>query len=96
MVSAALQGVEEVDDHALAGLDLETVREVEDDPIGYPDKFWAQLAELGLLGMTLPEELRRADVYLPAVPTPPLSSVVICPSSTSSDRLTCNGCAFRR
>ena len=26
---------------------------------GYPDKFWEQLAELGLLGMTLPEELRR-------------------------------------
>ncbi len=29
---------------------------MEDDPIGYPTKFWEQLAELGLLGMTLPEE----------------------------------------
>ncbi len=29
---------------------------MEDDPIGYPEKFWEQLAELGLLGMTLPEE----------------------------------------
>jgi alkylation response protein AidB-like acyl-CoA dehydrogenase len=37
-----------------AGLDV--VREMENDPVGYPDKFWEQLAELGLLGMTLPEE----------------------------------------
>ena len=29
---------------------------MEDDPIGYSDKFWQQLADLGLLGMTLPEE----------------------------------------
>jgi alkylation response protein AidB-like acyl-CoA dehydrogenase len=29
---------------------------MEDDPVGYPEKFWLQLAELGLLGMTLPEE----------------------------------------
>jgi alkylation response protein AidB-like acyl-CoA dehydrogenase len=36
-----------------AGLDV--VRAVENDPVGYPDKFWEQLAELGLLGMTLPE-----------------------------------------
>jgi alkylation response protein AidB-like acyl-CoA dehydrogenase len=35
---------------------LDVVRAMEDDPIGYPDKFWAQLGELGLLGMTLPEE----------------------------------------
>jgi alkylation response protein AidB-like acyl-CoA dehydrogenase len=37
-----------------AGLDV--VRQMEDDPLGYPDKLWEQLAELGLLGMTLPEE----------------------------------------
>jgi alkylation response protein AidB-like acyl-CoA dehydrogenase len=35
---------------------LEVVRELEDDPLGYPEKFWHQLAELGLLGLTLPEE----------------------------------------
>src|SRR5260370_27776764 len=35
---------------------LAVVREMEDDPIGYPEKFWLQLAELGLLGMALPEE----------------------------------------
>ena len=29
---------------------------MEDDPIGYSDEFWDQLAELGLLGMMLPEE----------------------------------------
>lgn len=28
---------------------------MEDDPVGYPEKFWLQLAELGLLGLTLPE-----------------------------------------
>ena len=36
-----------------AGLDV--VRQMEDDPIGYPEKFWLQAAELGLLGLTLPE-----------------------------------------
>ncbi|MEX1007655.1 MAG: acyl-CoA dehydrogenase family protein [Acidimicrobiia bacterium] len=36
--------------------DLDVVRQMENDPIGYPDKFWEQLAELGLLGMTIPEE----------------------------------------
>jgi alkylation response protein AidB-like acyl-CoA dehydrogenase len=36
-----------------AGLDV--VRQMEDDPVGYPEKFWLQLAELGLIGLTLPE-----------------------------------------
>jgi alkylation response protein AidB-like acyl-CoA dehydrogenase len=36
-----------------AGLDV--VRQLEDDPAGYPEKFWLQLAELGLLGLTIPE-----------------------------------------
>jgi alkylation response protein AidB-like acyl-CoA dehydrogenase len=35
---------------------LTVVRELEDDPIGYPERFWEQLGELGLLGLTLPEE----------------------------------------
>ena len=34
------------------GLDI--VRQMEDDAIGFPEKFWLQLAELGLLGLTLP------------------------------------------
>jgi alkylation response protein AidB-like acyl-CoA dehydrogenase len=36
-----------------AGLDV--VRRLEDDPVGYPEKLWLQMAELGLLGLTLPE-----------------------------------------
>lgn len=35
---------------------LETVREVEDDPTGYPPEFWAQLAALDLTGLMIPEE----------------------------------------
>jgi alkylation response protein AidB-like acyl-CoA dehydrogenase len=34
---------------------LETVRALEDDPVGYSPEFWAQLAELDLLGLMLPE-----------------------------------------
>jgi len=34
---------------------LEIVRECEDDATGYPSEFWKQLAELDLLGLTLPE-----------------------------------------
>src|SRR3954469_11313270 len=37
-----------------AGLDV--VRSLEDDPIGFPDKLWAALAESGILGLHLPEE----------------------------------------
>ncbi|MEE9609042.1 MAG: acyl-CoA dehydrogenase family protein [Myxococcota bacterium] len=35
---------------------LEVVRAMEDDATGYPADLWKQLAELGLLGLTLPEE----------------------------------------
>lgn len=35
---------------------LEVVRASEDDPTGYPSELWKQLAELGLLGITFPEE----------------------------------------
>ena len=34
---------------------IETVREMEDDPKGYPDALWKQLAEVGLLGILIPE-----------------------------------------
>ncbi|MFQ5699398.1 MAG: acyl-CoA dehydrogenase family protein [Myxococcota bacterium] len=37
-----------------AGSDV--VRAMEDDPRGIPGDFWKQLAELGLLGLTIPEE----------------------------------------
>ncbi len=36
--------------------DNEQIREIEDDPLGYSQDLWDQLAELGLLGLMLPEE----------------------------------------
>jgi alkylation response protein AidB-like acyl-CoA dehydrogenase len=35
---------------------LEVVRKMEDDPKGYPPALWKQLAEVGLLGLLIPEE----------------------------------------
>jgi alkylation response protein AidB-like acyl-CoA dehydrogenase len=35
-----------------AGPDV--VRAMEDDPVGYPETLWRQLADLGLVGLTLP------------------------------------------
>lgn len=34
---------------------LDVVREMEDDPVGYAEAFWKQLAQLDLIGLTLPE-----------------------------------------
>jgi alkylation response protein AidB-like acyl-CoA dehydrogenase len=33
----------------------DVVREMEDDPTGYPAEFWKQIGELGLLGLLIPE-----------------------------------------
>ncbi len=35
---------------------VEVVRKLEDDPVGYPADLWTQLGQLGLLGLTLPEQ----------------------------------------
>jgi alkylation response protein AidB-like acyl-CoA dehydrogenase len=35
---------------------LRVVREMEDDPTGYPAQLWRQMGELGLIGLTLPEQ----------------------------------------
>jgi alkylation response protein AidB-like acyl-CoA dehydrogenase len=35
---------------------LEVVRQMEDDPVGYPAPLWTQLGELDLVGLLLPEE----------------------------------------
>ncbi len=35
---------------------LDTVRALEDDPIGYPAEFWTQLAALDLTGLMIPEQ----------------------------------------
>ena len=43
--------------------DLTVVRQMEDDAIGYPDKFWAALGETGLLDMTELSMLDAAIVY---------------------------------
>ena len=37
-----------------AGTDM--IRKLENDPVGYPPALWTALGELGLLGLTLPEE----------------------------------------
>jgi alkylation response protein AidB-like acyl-CoA dehydrogenase len=70
-----------------AGLDV--VRAMEDDPVGFPDKFWAALAESGILGLTIPEEfggsgmsmVDAAVVYLELgralAPSPHFVSVVL-------------------
>src|SRR3954471_16000147 len=70
-----------------AGLDV--VRKVENDPVGYPPSLWEQLAELGVLGLTILEEhggsgmtmLDAAPVYAPLgralAPTPHLVSCVL-------------------
>ena len=70
-----------------AGLDV--VRAMEDDAVGYPEKFWAALAESGILGLTIPEEyggsgmsmLDAAVVYMELgralAPSPHFVSVVL-------------------
>jgi alkylation response protein AidB-like acyl-CoA dehydrogenase len=40
---------------------LQTVREMEDDPKGIPEGFWKQIAELGLLGVLVPEAYGGSD-----------------------------------
>ena len=43
---------------------LDVVREMEDDPVGYPEALWTQLAELDLIGLLLPEEQGGAGMTL--------------------------------
>ena len=60
---------------------LDVVRQLEDDPVGYPEKFWLQLAELGLLDMS---ELTMLDAVVlygelgrALVPSPHFASSVV-------------------
>ncbi len=43
---------------------LDVVREMEDDPFGYPASLWAQLAELDLVGLLLPEQYGGSGMSL--------------------------------
>src|SRR5215510_10145760 len=66
---------------------LEVVRKMEDDPKGYPPALWKQLAEVGVLGVLVPEEyggaaqslLEAAIVYeeLGLAPSPHLPSSIV-------------------
>ncbi len=40
----------------------ETVRAMEDDPIGYPPELWKQMAELDLIGLMLPSEFGGSEM----------------------------------
>jgi alkylation response protein AidB-like acyl-CoA dehydrogenase len=43
---------------------LEVVRQMEDDPVGYPAALWTQLGELDLIGLLLPEEYGGSGMSL--------------------------------
>ncbi|MCH2173185.1 acyl-CoA/acyl-ACP dehydrogenase [Myxococcota bacterium] len=43
---------------------IETIREIEDDPKGYPDELWKQLGELGLTGILIPESYGGGELSL--------------------------------
>src|SRR4029450_6427777 len=38
---------------------IEVVRQMEDDPKGYPDGLWKQIGELGLAGTLIPDAIWR-------------------------------------
>jgi alkylation response protein AidB-like acyl-CoA dehydrogenase len=43
---------------------LDVVRQMEDDPVGYPASLWAQLAELDLVGLLIPEQYGGSGMSL--------------------------------
>ena len=43
---------------------LDVVRQLEDDPVGYPSPLWEQLGELDLIGLLLPEEYGGSGMSL--------------------------------
>ncbi len=69
---------------------LDVVRAMEDDPVGYPAPLWAQLGELDLIGLLLPEEYGGSAMSLiegvalyeelgrALAPTPHFVSAVMC------------------
>ena len=85
-----------------AGLDV--VRQLEDDPVGYPEKFWLQLGEAGLLDLSelstldavvMYQELGRALAPSPHFVSSVMSAGVLGRAGASGSRP--NGCpAWRR
>jgi alkylation response protein AidB-like acyl-CoA dehydrogenase len=75
---------------------LSVVRELEDDPVGFPRDLWQQLAELDLIGLLLPEEhggsgmsaLEGVVLYeelgRSLAPTPHFPSAVLCGSALAA------------
>jgi len=69
---------------------LSVVRQLEDDPVGYPVELWKQLGKLDLIGLLLPEEYGGAGMSLiegvvlyeelgrSLAPTPHFVSSVLC------------------
>ncbi len=69
---------------------LDVVRQLEDDPIGYPQDFWKQLAALDLIGLTLPAAYGGSEMTLleavvvyeelgrSLAPSPHFASAVLC------------------
>jgi alkylation response protein AidB-like acyl-CoA dehydrogenase len=69
---------------------LSVVRQLEDDPVGYPVELWKQLGKLDLIGLLLPEEFGGAGMTLiegvvlyeelgrSLAPTPHFVSAVLC------------------
>ena len=69
---------------------LSVVRQLEDDPVGYPTELWKQLGKLDLIGLLLPEEYGGAGMTLiegvvlyeelgrSLAPTPHFVSAVLC------------------
>src|SRR5579871_5606741 len=43
---------------------LAVVRQLEDDPVGYSSDFWKQLADLDLIGLTLPATYGGSDMSM--------------------------------
>ena len=41
---------------------LETVRALEDDPVGFPPELWKQMAELDLIGLMVPGEYGGSEM----------------------------------
>jgi alkylation response protein AidB-like acyl-CoA dehydrogenase len=43
---------------------LDTVRALEDDPVGFPTELWKQMADLDLIGLMVPSDYGGSDMSL--------------------------------